>query len=115
MFGSFSSMSFSPMASWGYNLYNNWSTISSINFSSSGTQYGCTVGDYLSTANSYGVVGRDIGRTTGVVLGGAIGGFSSGGLGVITGAGAGAGIGAGIGYGVGAGIGLGSKYNECYY
>ncbi|WP_375629471.1 MULTISPECIES: hypothetical protein [unclassified Bartonella] len=100
---------------WSHSLSNAWSNISSINFSSSGSRPGCTVGDYLSTANSYGVVGRDIGQTGGVFVGGVVGGFSSGPSGMILGAGTGGGIGAGLGYGVGAGIGLNAQYNACYY
>ncbi|WP_245256850.1 hypothetical protein [Bartonella sp. DB5-6] len=96
-------------------MSNSWSNISSMNFSSSGSQPGCTVGDYLTTANSYGVVGRDIGRTGGVFVGGIVGGLISGGLGIIPGAGTGSGIGAGLGYVAGAGMSLNSQYNACYY
>ncbi|EJF92874.1 hypothetical protein LBE40_05290 [Bartonella taylorii] len=90
---------------------NAWSDISSINFSSSGSQPGCTVGDYLSTANSYGGVGRDIGTTDGVFVGGIVGGLTSGGWGIIPGAG----VGVGLGYGAGVGVGLNAQYNACYY
>ncbi|WP_375607786.1 MULTISPECIES: hypothetical protein [unclassified Bartonella] len=50
MFGSFSSI-FSN--GWSY-VSNTWSNISSMNFSSSESRPGCTVGDYLSAGFSMG-------------------------------------------------------------
>lgn len=52
-----------------------------MNFSSNGSQYECTVGDYLSIAHSSGLVGLQIGNTVGAIKWGVIGGLSAGGPG----------------------------------
>ncbi|EJF86783.1 hypothetical protein [Bartonella rattimassiliensis] len=84
-----------------------------MNFSSSGSQLGCTVGDYLSTAHSSGLVGFHIGQTCRVIIGGAAGALGAG-AGIWAGAGTGGAIGSGLGYGVGGLVGIGSQYNACY-
>ncbi|MCZ2158279.1 hypothetical protein NPX99_03135 [Bartonella sp. 220] len=69
----------------------------------------------MSSANSSGVVGANIGRSAGVFIGDVGEGLSSGGAGIVPGAIGGAAIGSGIGYGVGGVIGFGSRYDACYY
>ncbi|USP03058.1 hypothetical protein [Bartonella taylorii] len=86
-----------------------------MNFSSSGSQAGCTVGDYLSTIHSSGLVGYHVGQTLEGVTGAIIGGILTDGMCVLPGAAAGVGIGGGLGYGIGGVIGLGSQYNACYH
>ncbi|WP_273789867.1 hypothetical protein [Bartonella sp. ML70XJBT] len=108
----FRSFSYSFSNGWSH-VSNTWSNISSMNFSSSGSRPGCTVGDYLSTANSYGLTGYHLGQTGGVFVGSIVGALP-GGSGIIPGAVAGGGIGGGLGYGAGGLIGIGSQYNACY-
>ncbi|UTO28000.1 hypothetical protein [Bartonella harrusi] len=112
MFGLSNSLGWSNTAGL---LYRGWSSISSMNFSTSGSQAGCTVGDYLSTTHSSGMVGFEAGGVAGGFVGDVIGGISTGGAGVGPGIGTGIAIGSIGGYGTGALLGLGSRYDACYY
>ncbi|WP_375673134.1 MULTISPECIES: hypothetical protein [unclassified Bartonella] len=56
--------------SFGSSFSNGWSHVSSMNFSSSGSRPGCTVGDYLSAGFSMGHRGHDMGVVIGGVMGG---------------------------------------------
>lgn len=84
-----------------------------MNFSSSGSQPSCTVGDYLSTAHSSGLVGYHIKLTSGVIIGGTVGTHGTG-AGILAGARTGDAIGSGFGYSVGGLVGIGFQYNACY-
>ncbi|WP_375606377.1 MULTISPECIES: hypothetical protein [unclassified Bartonella] len=80
-----------------------------MNFSSSGSRPGCTVGDYLSAGLSMGHIGH-IGHDMGVVTGGLMG-WSVGGP---IGAAEGLMLGGRVGTGVGFATGVGNTLYGCY-
>ncbi|WP_208439431.1 hypothetical protein [Bartonella grahamii] len=77
-----------------------------MNFSSSGSRPGCTVGDYLSAGFSMGHTGHDMG----VVVGGLMGWSVGGPIGALEGLSLGGGVGSTVGFATG----IGNTAYGCY-
>ncbi|WP_212111391.1 hypothetical protein [Bartonella queenslandensis] len=92
--------------SFGSSISNSWSNFTSMNFSSSGSRPGCTVGDYLSAGFSMGHRGHDMGVVIGGVMGWSVGGP--------IGAAEGLSLGGGVGSAVGFATGIGNTAYGCY-